>query len=80
MVVPEEKVSILDDAEAQVKEIEGQYASGLVTNGERYNKVVDIWSHTNEQVAKAMMDKLGGEDVVNAEVKLFTRTRSTPST
>ncbi len=67
MVVPEEKVSILDDAEAQVKEIEGQYASGLVTNGERYNKVVDIWSHTNEQVAKAMMDKLGGEDVVNAE-------------
>ena len=67
MVVPEEKVSILDDAEAQVKEIEGQYASGLVTNGERYNKVVDIWSHTNEQGAKAMMDKLGGEDVVNAE-------------
>jgi DNA-directed RNA polymerase subunit beta' len=64
MVVPEEKTAILETADAQVKEIEGQYASGLVTNGERYNKVVDIWSHTNEQVAKAMMDKLG-TDVVN---------------
>src|SRR5690606_32262815 len=53
--------------EAEVKEIEDQYASGLVTNGERYNKVVDIWSRTNEQVAKAMMEKLGGENVVDAE-------------
>jgi len=61
MTVPEEKVEILAAAEAQVKEIQEQYASGLVTNGERYNKVVDIWSHTNDQVAKAMMGKLGGE-------------------
>ncbi len=61
MAVPEEKVDILAEAESQVKEIEDQYASGLVTNGERYNKVVDIWSHTNDQVAKAMMGKLGGE-------------------
>jgi len=52
-----------------VKEIEDQYASGLVTNGERYNKVVDIWSRTNDQVAKAMMDKLGSEDVKDAEGK-----------
>jgi DNA-directed RNA polymerase subunit beta' len=66
MVVPKEKIGILETAEAQVKEIEMQYASGLVTNGERYNKVVDIWSHTNEQVAKAMMDKLGTETVVNS--------------
>ena len=56
-------------AEHEVKEIEHQYASGLVTNGERYNKVVDIWSHTNDQVAKAMMAKLGKEPVVNAEGK-----------
>jgi DNA-directed RNA polymerase subunit beta' len=55
MTVPEEKSRILANAEREVKEIESQYASGLVTNGERYNKVVDIWSHTNEQVAKAMM-------------------------
>jgi DNA-directed RNA polymerase subunit beta' len=61
MTVPEEKADILAAAESQVKEIEEQYASGLVTNGERYNKVVDIWSHTNDQVAKAMMGKLGGE-------------------
>ena len=66
MVVPEEKSSILDGAEEEVKEIQDQYASGLVTNGERYNKVVDIWSRTNEQVAKAMMSKLGTEKVIDA--------------
>jgi len=67
MVIPEEKSGILKGAEAEVKEIESQYSSGLVTNGERYNKVVDIWSHANEKVAKAMMTKLGKEDVVDAE-------------
>ncbi len=70
MVVPDDKGKIIDAAEEEVKEIENQYASGLVTNGERYNKVVDIWSHTNDQVAKAMMDKLGTELVKNAEGKL----------
>ena len=63
MAVPSEKKSILGAAEKAVKEIEEQYASGLVTQGERYNKVVDIWSYTNEQVAKAMMDKLGTDTV-----------------
>ena len=63
MAVPEEKAGILADAEKQVKEIEEQYASGLVTNGERYNKVIDIWSHTNDQVAKSMMSKLGKQTV-----------------
>lgn len=67
MVVPEEKQPILAKAEEEVKEIEEQYASGLVTNGERYNKVVDIWSHTNDQVAKAMMERLGSEEVQDAE-------------
>ncbi|MEW8430944.1 MAG: DNA-directed RNA polymerase subunit beta', partial [gamma proteobacterium symbiont of Ctena orbiculata] len=67
MVVPEEKGDILGRAEAEVKEIENQYTSGLVTNGERYNKVVDIWSHTNDQVAKAMMSKLGKEKVVDRD-------------
>ena len=69
MVVPEEKEGILHRAEEEVKDIEDQYASGLVTNGERYNKVVDIWSHTNDQVAKAMMDKLGIDMVTDAEGK-----------
>ena len=67
MVVPSEKKSILGAAEKAVKEIEEQYASGLVTQGERYNKVVDIWSYTNEQVAKAMMDKLGTEAVEDTD-------------
>ena len=49
------KFRILDEAEAEVWRSEQQYQSGLVTAGERYNKVVDIWSRTNEQVAKAMM-------------------------
>ncbi len=53
-------------AEREVKEIQDQYASGLVTNGERYNKVVDIWSRANDQVAKAMMEKLGTEDAVDS--------------
>jgi DNA-directed RNA polymerase subunit beta' len=48
MVIPPQKAEILGAAETEVKEIEDQYASGLVTNGERYNKVVDIWSHTND--------------------------------
>ena len=63
MVIPSEKKSILGEAEKEVKKIEEQYASGLVTQGERYNKVVDIWSYTNEKVAKAMMDMLGTEAV-----------------
>ncbi|AHK79750.1 DNA-directed RNA polymerase subunit beta' [Ectothiorhodospira haloalkaliphila] len=67
MVIPDEKVGILAAAEAQVKDIEEQYSSGLVTKGERYNKVVDIWSHTNDQVSKAMMEKLGSDEVVDAE-------------
>jgi DNA-directed RNA polymerase subunit beta' len=67
MRVPEEKVAILERAEKEVKEIQGQYASGLVTNGERYNKVVDIWSRTNDQVARAMMDKLGTENATDLQ-------------
>jgi len=63
MVIPEEKAPLLAAAEAEVREIEEQYSSGLVTNGERYNKVVDIWSHANDRVAKAMMDKLGTDEV-----------------
>ena len=69
MVVPESKDDILSVAEAEVKEIQDQYASGLVTDGERYNKVVDIWSRTNDQVAKAMMDKLGSEIVEDSTGK-----------
>ena len=67
MAIPDDKVTILARAEEDVKEIQDQYASGLVTQGERYNKVVDIWARTNDKVAKAMMDGLGKETVTNAK-------------
>jgi len=69
MVIPEEKSTIIGNAEKEIKEIEKQWATGLVTSGERYNKVVDIWSHANDQVARAMMNKLGKETVTDAEGK-----------
>ncbi|MHB1829254.1 MAG: DNA-directed RNA polymerase subunit beta' [Steroidobacteraceae bacterium] len=62
IVIPDQKPRIINSADREVKEIQDQYASGLVTNGERYNKVVDIWSRANDQVAKAMMEKLGSEE------------------
>jgi DNA-directed RNA polymerase subunit beta' len=67
MEVPDEKPEILARAEEEVKEIEDQYTQGLVTNGERYNKVVDIWSRTNDQVAKSMMRKLGKDKVMGRD-------------
>ena len=67
MVIPSDKNDIIGSADEKVREIESQYSSGLVTHGERYNKVIDIWSSANDSVAKAMMDKLGTEDVVNKE-------------
>jgi DNA-directed RNA polymerase subunit beta' len=67
MVVPAEKAEILAEAETEVKNFQEQYASGLITNGERYNKVVDIWSHTNDRVAKAMMDKISVQEVAGAK-------------
>ncbi|MBS0366959.1 MAG: DNA-directed RNA polymerase subunit beta' [Proteobacteria bacterium] len=67
IVIPEQKTRIVAAADTEVKEIQDQYASGLVTNGERYNKVVDIWSRANDQVAKAMMEKLGSEEATDAK-------------
>ena len=59
MEIPEEKRDVLFKADAEVKEVEEQFRSGFLTNGERYNKVVDIWSQTNDDVAGAMMEKMG---------------------
>jgi DNA-directed RNA polymerase subunit beta' len=67
IVIPEQKTKIVSAADREVKEIQDQYASGLVTNGERYNKVVDIWSRANDQIAKAMMEKLGTEEAVDSK-------------
>lgn len=67
LVIPKAKAGMVQRAEDEVKEIESQYASGLVTHGERYNKVIDIWSRANDQVAKAMMDEISTETVINAK-------------
>ena len=73
MLIPKEKYQILDASEAEVKEIESQYTSGLVTQGERYNKVVDIWGRAGDAVAKAMMGQLGGEKVTDRHGKEVTQ-------
>ena len=68
-IIPSNKTDILDAADEQVQEIEAQYSSGLVTQGEKYNKVVDIWSRANDQLAQSMMETLSTETVVNRQGK-----------
>jgi DNA-directed RNA polymerase subunit beta' len=65
--IPEAKARIVDAAHAEVVEIEKQYASGLVTQGEKYNKVIDIWSRANDMVSKSMMEGLSKETVINRD-------------
>ena len=67
--IPADKVEIINRAEAEVKEIESQYSSGLVTQGEKYNKVIDIWSRANDLVAKSMMEGISKEKVTSREGK-----------
>jgi DNA-directed RNA polymerase subunit beta' len=66
-VIPSEKAQIIGEAEAEIKEIESQFASGLVTQGEKYNKVIDIWTRANDLVGTAMMDTLATEKVKNRD-------------
>jgi DNA-directed RNA polymerase subunit beta' len=65
MLVPKEKGAIIARAQKEVKEIEQQYVSGLVTSGERYNKVVDIWGKSGDEVSKVMMGQLSKEKVTD---------------
>jgi len=67
MVIPDAKYTIIDDAEEEVAEIQTQFEQGLVTAGEKYNKVIDIWSSANEKVSKAMMDNLSKESILNRD-------------
>ncbi len=69
MVIPDAKKVIIDAAEEEVAEIQEQFEQGLVTAGEKYNKVIDIWSTANEKVSKAMMENLSKEIVINREGK-----------
>jgi DNA-directed RNA polymerase subunit beta' len=73
MMVPGEKRTIIEAAEKEVKEIERQYTSGLVTHGERYNKVVDIWGRAGDDIAKVMMAQLSKMNVVDREGKAVTQ-------
>ncbi|MBI5717903.1 MAG: DNA-directed RNA polymerase subunit beta' [Burkholderiales bacterium] len=70
MLVPKEKPGLIERAEKEVKEIEQQYVSGLVTAGERYNKVVDIWGKTGDEVGKVMMGQLSKEKVLDRNGKM----------
>ena len=70
MVIPRDKAQILESAKKEEKEILDQYKNGLLTDGERYNKVIDIWSRTSEQVAQSMLGELGTEPVVTGDGKL----------
>ncbi|EEZ93405.1 DNA-directed RNA polymerase beta' subunit [Legionella longbeachae D-4968] len=78
MEIPDDKASIIDHAYNEVREIEAQFRSGLVTNGERYNKVIDIWSRTNELVAKSMMSKIATEQVANVKGELIRQESFNP--
>ncbi|RZQ52085.1 DNA-directed RNA polymerase subunit beta' [Pseudoalteromonas phenolica] len=67
MVIPPTKAGIIEAAEAEVSEINQQFQSGLVTAGEKYNKVIDIWSRVNENLSREMMANLSKDTVVNAQ-------------
>ncbi len=69
MLVPKEKAGVIERAEAEVKEIAQQYASGLVTAGERYNKVVDIWGKAGDEISKVMMAQLAKQKTIDASGK-----------
>ena len=67
MVIPDAKYTIIEESEEEVAEIQTQFEQGLVTQGEKYNKVIDIWSSANEKISKAMMDNLSKETVINRD-------------
>jgi len=67
MVIPKEKKIFLDEAQAQVEKVLEQYQEGLITDGERYNKIVDIWAGVADKVTQAMMKEIGSEKIVDPE-------------
>jgi len=69
VIIPDEKYTLVAKTEAEVKKVQKQYSDGLITAGERYNKVVDLWTHTTEAVASAMMNNLSTEELTSADGK-----------
>ena len=67
MQIPSDKERFVEEANEQVRQIEAQYQEGLITDGERYNKVIDIWAQTTEQVAAQMLERLGHETALDKD-------------
>ena len=78
MLVPEKKQPLLETGYKQVQEIENQYIEGLITDGERYNKVIDIWAQTSEAIAGELMKKISTETVTSADGKVTEVTSFNP--
>ena len=78
MQIPSDKAAIIELADNEVREIESQFRSGLVTNGERYNKVIDIWSRTTEMVAKSMMANIATEEIQDKDGKTIKQDSFNP--
>ncbi|MBX7097047.1 MAG: DNA-directed RNA polymerase subunit beta' [Myxococcaceae bacterium] len=79
MVIPPRKVDLINGAQGEVSEVETQYQEGLITFGERYNKIIDIWAQTTEQVTKEMMDQISQEEVSGHNKEGKRETRKQPS-
>ncbi|MDX8380874.1 MAG: DNA-directed RNA polymerase subunit beta' [Ghiorsea sp.] len=69
VIIPDNKVSMVSNTEKEVQDVQQQYRDGLITAGERYNKVIDLWTNTTEKVARSMMDNLQTEEVKSADGK-----------
>ena len=69
MRIPKDKQKFIDSAYKQIARIEEQYQEGLITDGERYNKVIDIWANTTEDIASQMLTQLGTETIRDEEGK-----------
>ena len=78
MIIPESKKDLLENAQQEVMKVENQYSQGLITNGERYNKVIDIWAKTSDDVAQAMMKNISSETVETGKNASVTGPSSNP--
>jgi DNA-directed RNA polymerase subunit beta' len=79
MVIPQRKQELLDRATREVDDIQTQYTEGLITDGERYNKVIDIWAQVTEEVAQEMMTEIGTETAVGVNGEGKREERKQPS-
>lgn len=78
MIIPESKKDLLEEARAEVLKVQNQYSQGLITDGERYNKVIDIWAKASDDVAQAMMKKISSEEIKTGKKTSITGPSSNP--